>query len=159
MNSRISRRGIMKSWLAGGILSGVHGTTVHGAPRSLAAGPSSEVTLGVIGLGGINVPGGVGGRGRQLIEAFRGSRKCVSSPCAMWTRRSWASKSRCVKNEVNGSRPTQTCAECWTTETSTRWWSPRQTTGTHWQRSGHARLVRMCISKNHSRTTSGRDSR
>jgi predicted dehydrogenase len=36
-----------------------------------AAGPNDEIRLAVIGLGGLNVVGGVGGRGRQLIERFR----------------------------------------------------------------------------------------
>lgn len=36
-----------------------------------AAGPNDEIRLGIIGLGGLNVVGGVGGRGRQLIACFR----------------------------------------------------------------------------------------
>ncbi len=36
-----------------------------------AAGPNDEIRLGVIGLGGINIAGSVGGRGRQLIRNFR----------------------------------------------------------------------------------------
>ncbi|MBM3858172.1 MAG: Gfo/Idh/MocA family oxidoreductase [Verrucomicrobia bacterium] len=35
------------------------------------AGGGSEVRLAVVGLGGIDVPGSVGGRGRQLINGFR----------------------------------------------------------------------------------------
>jgi predicted dehydrogenase len=39
---------------------------------SLATGnsPSDEVRIAVVGLGGINIVGGVGGRGRQLIKSF-----------------------------------------------------------------------------------------
>jgi predicted dehydrogenase len=36
-----------------------------------AAGPNAEVRMAIIGLGGINTVGGVGGRGRQLIDALR----------------------------------------------------------------------------------------
>ncbi len=36
-----------------------------------AAGPNEEIRLAIIGLGGLNVVGGVGGRGRQLIDRFR----------------------------------------------------------------------------------------
>ena len=36
-----------------------------------AAGPSGEIRVAIIGLGGINVPGSVGGRGRQLLARFR----------------------------------------------------------------------------------------
>ncbi len=36
-----------------------------------AAGPNDEVRLAIIGLGGLNIAGSVGGRGRQLIRNFR----------------------------------------------------------------------------------------
>ncbi|MFZ2642515.1 MAG: Gfo/Idh/MocA family oxidoreductase [Verrucomicrobiia bacterium] len=32
--------------------------------------PNSEVRIAIVGLGGINIAGGVGGRGRQLIKSF-----------------------------------------------------------------------------------------
>ena len=45
-------------------------TRCAGTPAR-AAGPNDEIRLAVIGLGGLNVVGGVGGRGRQLIARFR----------------------------------------------------------------------------------------
>ena len=36
-----------------------------------AAGPNDEIRLAIIGLGGLNITGSVGGRGRQLIRNFR----------------------------------------------------------------------------------------
>ena len=67
---RISRRDVLKTTAAGGILCGV------GASRwkhqASAADANSEVRLAILGLGGIDVPGSVGGRGRQLINALRG---------------------------------------------------------------------------------------
>lgn len=42
-----------------------------GMPRVATANrPSDEIRIAVVGLGGINIPGGVGGRGRQLIKNF-----------------------------------------------------------------------------------------
>ena len=43
---------------------------LRGADRS-GDGPNDEVRIAILGLGGINVVGGVGGRGRQLIDALR----------------------------------------------------------------------------------------
>jgi predicted dehydrogenase len=37
-----------------------------------AAGPNAEIRVAIVGLGGINTVGGVGGRGRQLIGSLRG---------------------------------------------------------------------------------------
>lgn len=48
---------------------------LSGASRARAAafktGPNETIQLGVIGLGGIQTVGGVGGRGRQLIDSLR----------------------------------------------------------------------------------------
>ena len=71
MTRRIPRRAVMKSWLAGGFLWGLQNPAVPQASPVYAAGPNSEVRLGIVGLGGINIVGGVGGRGRQLISAIR----------------------------------------------------------------------------------------
>lgn len=42
-----------------------------GGRFSKAAGPGEQIRMGVVGLGGIDVVGGVGGRGRQLIGSLR----------------------------------------------------------------------------------------
>jgi predicted dehydrogenase len=61
---RVTRREFVKGGLAAGLALGL--------PRSVrSANPSSEVRLAIVGLGSIDVPGNVGGRGRQLIDAFR----------------------------------------------------------------------------------------
>ena len=67
---RISRRDVLKTTVAGGILCGV-GTSLWEKHAS-AWDVNSEVRLAILGLGGIDVPGSVGGRGRQLINALRG---------------------------------------------------------------------------------------
>jgi predicted dehydrogenase len=60
---KATRRDFVRGCLAAGL--GL------GWPRSARpAGPNSEVRLAIVGLGGIDVPGSVGGRGRQLIDAF-----------------------------------------------------------------------------------------
>jgi predicted dehydrogenase len=60
---KATRRDFVKGCLAAGL--GL------GSPRSArSAGPNSDVRLAIVGLGGIDVPGSVGGRGRQLIDAF-----------------------------------------------------------------------------------------
>lgn len=66
---RISRRDVIKTTVAGGVLCGVHAAGLR--HHVCAASPNSEVRLGIIGLGGIDVPGSVGGRGRQLIAALK----------------------------------------------------------------------------------------
>jgi predicted dehydrogenase len=42
-----------------------------GTPSVKPASPNGDVRLAIVGLGGIDVPGSVGGRGRQLIDAFQ----------------------------------------------------------------------------------------
>ena len=65
--SRITRRNLLKLSAAGVAAVAVPSFLT----RAGAAGPNEEVRLAVIGLGGIDVPGSVGGRGRQLIGNFR----------------------------------------------------------------------------------------
>ena len=66
---RLNRRDVLKSTIAGGVVCGV-GPGL-GTKRIGAADANSEVRLAIIGLGGIDVPGSVGGRGRQLIKALQ----------------------------------------------------------------------------------------
>ena len=68
---RINRRQMVKRSLAGGVVLGIQGPTTGPSHRVVAAGPNSEVRLALIGLGGIDVPGSVGGRGRQLLRQIR----------------------------------------------------------------------------------------
>lgn len=65
---RLNRRDVLKSAMTGGVLCGL-GSGL-GKSRIKAADANSEVRLAIIGLGGIDVPGSVGGRGRQLIKAL-----------------------------------------------------------------------------------------
>ena len=60
---KITRRGFVKGCMGGGLALGL-------SRRAPAASPNSDVRLAIVGLGGIDVPGSVGGRGRQLIDAF-----------------------------------------------------------------------------------------
>ena len=66
---RISRRSALKTMVASGILCGVDSSMWE--TQASASDANSEVRLAIIGLGGIDVPGSVGGRGRQLIDALR----------------------------------------------------------------------------------------
>lgn len=67
---KATRRDFVKGCMAAGL--------AFGLPRAAGStGANSDVRLAIVGLGGIDVPGGVGGRGRQLIDAFskvRGAR-------------------------------------------------------------------------------------
>ena len=66
--SRLTRRDLLKHSIAAGL--------AVAAPRLCRAatscvpdsGPNSQVRVGIVGMGGIDTPGNVGGRGRQLIE-------------------------------------------------------------------------------------------
>jgi len=61
---KTTRRDFVKGCVAAGLACGW--------PRAARpAGANSDVRLAIVGLGGIDVRGGVGGRGRQLIDAFR----------------------------------------------------------------------------------------
>lgn len=68
MVKRITRRNMVKTTLAGGLLFGLHDPLVNFNGRVRADGPNSEVRLALIGLGGIDIEGSVGGRGRQLLQ-------------------------------------------------------------------------------------------
>jgi predicted dehydrogenase len=64
---RITRREMVKTTLATGAVLGFHGAS--GTAR--AEGPNSEIRVGLLGLGGIDVEGSVGGRGRQLLDTLK----------------------------------------------------------------------------------------
>ena len=57
--------------LAAGLAWGLPRLGRAGTPQSKAAGPNSEVRIGIVGMGGLETPGNVGGRGRQLIGFLR----------------------------------------------------------------------------------------
>jgi predicted dehydrogenase len=60
---KVTRRDFVKGCTVAGL--------AFGLPRfAQSPSPNSEVRLAIVGLGGIDVPGSVGGRGRQLIDAF-----------------------------------------------------------------------------------------
>lgn len=68
---QLTRRSFLKGTTAAGLALGMP-TIVIGSERpSKTASPGNEVRIAVVGLGGINVVGGVGGRGRQLITRLR----------------------------------------------------------------------------------------
>jgi predicted dehydrogenase len=67
----INRRTMIRSSLAAGLALGLPHAYVDDARSELATGPNSDVRLGLIGLGGIDVPGSVGGRGRQLLQQIQ----------------------------------------------------------------------------------------
>ena len=66
-----TRRNFLKSSLTAGLALGLPRLVSAGEGASPAATPSNTVRLGVVGLGGIDIVGGVGGRGRQLIARLR----------------------------------------------------------------------------------------
>ncbi|MCX7825326.1 MAG: Gfo/Idh/MocA family oxidoreductase [Verrucomicrobiae bacterium] len=61
---RMTRRDFLRTSATAGVALGM--------PRLVFAGekPNSEIRIAVVGLGGINIYGSVGGRGRQLIKSF-----------------------------------------------------------------------------------------
>ena len=63
-----TRREFLKSSLAGGLVFGLPGLAIGSRRLAGAAGPNAEIGVAVVGLGGIDIVGGVGGRGRQLIS-------------------------------------------------------------------------------------------
>jgi len=65
-----TRRSFLKHTASTGLAFGLPGLLLGRSGRAAAAGPNSEIRLAVVGLGGIKTPGGVGGRGRQLIARF-----------------------------------------------------------------------------------------
>jgi hypothetical protein len=68
---KATRRDFVKGSMAAGLGFGLSVAGRAGAPSPKAAGANSEVRLAICGLGGIDLPGSVGGRGRQLIAAFQ----------------------------------------------------------------------------------------
>jgi hypothetical protein len=60
---KVTRRDLVKGCMAAGLAFGLPGS-------ARSAGPNNDVCLAIVGLGGIDIPGSVGGRGRQLSEAF-----------------------------------------------------------------------------------------
>jgi predicted dehydrogenase len=62
---------MFKGSLAAGLAWGLPRLGRAGTPQSKAAGPNSEVRIGIVGMGGLETPGNVGGRGRQLIGFLR----------------------------------------------------------------------------------------
>ncbi len=66
-----TRREFLKRSMAGGLAFAVPSLSLGGARLAKAAAANAEVRIGVVGLGGIDTIGGVGGRGRQLIHALR----------------------------------------------------------------------------------------
>ena len=67
---RLTRRAFLQRSTAAGLIFGVPGLILGSARPGWAAGPNATIRLGILGLGGIDTVGGVGGRGRQLISRF-----------------------------------------------------------------------------------------
>lgn len=61
--NRLTRREMVKTTIAGGLFLGLQDRAI--------SGPNSEVRLGLVGLGGVDIEGSVGGRGRQLLQYLR----------------------------------------------------------------------------------------
>jgi predicted dehydrogenase len=57
--------------MAGGLVFGLPSLAIGSQRPSRVAGPNAEIGVAVVGLGGIDTVGGVGGRGRQLISRLR----------------------------------------------------------------------------------------
>ncbi|MCA9126057.1 MAG: Gfo/Idh/MocA family oxidoreductase [Planctomycetales bacterium] len=68
---RITRREVIRGAITGATLTGLGAPVVQRASRLMAASVNAQVNVAIIGLGGIDIPGGVGGRGRQLIAALK----------------------------------------------------------------------------------------
>jgi predicted dehydrogenase len=69
---QVTRRDFVKGGVAAGLGFGLtRAVRAADTPSVSAASPNSDVRLAIIGLGGIDIPGSVGGRGRQLIDAFQ----------------------------------------------------------------------------------------
>ncbi len=65
-----TRRTFLKNSVAAGLALGLP-RLVTGAEHPATAGPNSAVRVAVIGMGGVDTVGGVGGRGHQLIPRLR----------------------------------------------------------------------------------------
>ena len=68
---RTTRRYLLKTSATGGLALALTGLGVA-RNRVRGAAANDQVRVGVVGLGGIDVVGGVGGRGRQLIVRLQG---------------------------------------------------------------------------------------
>jgi predicted dehydrogenase len=66
-----TRREFLKRATATGLAFGLPGLVIGGRRAAGSPGANSQVGVAVMGLGGIDIVGGVGGRGRQLIDRFR----------------------------------------------------------------------------------------
>lgn len=64
---RTTRRSFLRTSVAGSLAMALSSLNTGGR-RVRAAGANDEIRVAVVGLGGIDVVGGVGGRGRQLIR-------------------------------------------------------------------------------------------
>ena len=67
----VTRREFLKRSIAGGLAFGLPSLLIGGRRAAGSPGPNAQIGLAVMGLGGIDIVGGVGGRGRQLIDRFR----------------------------------------------------------------------------------------
>jgi len=68
--SRLTRRTVLKNTLAAGAC-GLPALLLGRQSRGAGQAPANELRVAVIGLGGVDIPGSVGGRGRQLIRSLR----------------------------------------------------------------------------------------
>ena len=66
---QLSRRDALKRATAAGLAFGLPRPALGDGPAK--PGPNAEVRMAIVGLGGIDTVGGVGGRGRQLIASLR----------------------------------------------------------------------------------------
>jgi predicted dehydrogenase len=66
-----TRRDFLVRSMAGGLALAAPGLLPGGVRLAKAAAANAEVRMGVVGLGGLDTVGGVGGRGRQLIHALQ----------------------------------------------------------------------------------------
>lgn len=68
---RVTRRNFLKKSVVAGLALGLPKLIISAGQAAQATGPNSQVRVAVVGLGGIEVVGGVGGRGRQLINLLQ----------------------------------------------------------------------------------------
>jgi predicted dehydrogenase len=71
LTSTTTRREFLKLSTAGGLAALVPASLPRGGRPARAAAANDAIQIGVVGLGGIDTVGGVGGRGRQLIDALQ----------------------------------------------------------------------------------------
>jgi predicted dehydrogenase len=67
----LTRRAFLKTTITAGAAAGLGQIGTAGQGLAKQAGPNNAIRIAVVGLGGLNVIGGVGGRGRQLIATLR----------------------------------------------------------------------------------------